>query len=108
MLRCTHKKIIPVAPYLISLQYLNDEVIEDFELGMEVNHECLHRRYINEFCLFGDRISSGMRQEIELEKEMNIPIFPKTDGTKKDFENIKFAPSDISARASNVKGRVLS
>lgn len=83
------KDVIPVAPYLISLQYLNDEVVEDRELGMEANHECFHREYVDELWLFGDRISSGMKREIELAKEMNIPIFPKTDGTKKDLEEMK-------------------
>ncbi len=55
----THN-IIPVAPYLVSLQYLNDEVVEDRQLGMEANNECLRRKYIDELWLYGDRISSGM------------------------------------------------
>jgi hypothetical protein len=38
------KTIIPVAPYLISLLYLNDEVVEDRQLGAEANFECLNRR----------------------------------------------------------------
>ena len=80
------KDIIPVAPYLISLQYLNDEIVEDRELGMEANHECFHRRYVDELWLFGDRISAGMEKEILLAKEMNIPIVPKTKGVKRDLE----------------------
>jgi hypothetical protein len=58
--------IIPVAPYLISLQYLNDEVIEDRKLGMDANHECFYCGYVDELWLFGDRISSGMVGEIKL------------------------------------------
>jgi hypothetical protein len=77
--------VIPVAPYLVSLQYLNDEVVEDRELGVEANLECFHRRYVDELWLFGDRISTGMRQEILLAQELNIPIIPKTEGTKKDL-----------------------
>ena len=83
------RDIIPVAPYLISLQYLNDEMIEDRELGMEANHECFHRRYVDELWLFGDRISSGMRQEVLLAKEMGIPIIPKTEGTRRDLEQLE-------------------
>ena len=83
------KNIIPVAPYLISLQYLNDEVVEDRELGMEANHECFHRRYVDELWLFGDRISAGMEKEVLLAKEMNIPIVPKTEGTKRDLERLE-------------------
>lgn len=83
------KDIIPVAPYLVSLQYLNDEVIEDRELGMEANHECFRRGYVDELWLFGDRISTGMKGEVELAKELNIPIIPKTENTKKDLEKLK-------------------
>lgn len=80
------KNIIPVAPYLISLQYLNDTVIEDRELGMEANYECFHRRYVDELWLFGDRISAGMEKEVLLAREMNISIVPKTEGTERDFK----------------------
>jgi len=81
--------IIPVAPYLISLQYLNDEAIDDRELGMEANHECFRRRYVDELWLFGDRISSGMQKEVQLAKEMGIPVVCKTEGTRRDFEQYK-------------------
>lgn len=83
------KDIIPVAPYLVSLQYLNDEVIEDRQLGMEANNECFHRRYIDELWLYGDTISSGMRAEVALAKKMGIPIVPKTEGTRRDLEQIQ-------------------
>ena len=65
------KDTIPVAPYLISLQYLNDEVIEDRELGTEANYECFHRRYVDELWLFGEKISAGMEKEISLAREIN-------------------------------------
>jgi hypothetical protein len=84
-----NKDTIPVAPYLISLQYLNDEIIEDRKLGMEANHECFHRRYVDELWLFGDRISDGMKKEILLAKEMSIPIVPKTEGTKRDLKQLE-------------------
>lgn len=80
------KDIIPVAPYLVSLQYLDDEITEDRELGMEANNECFHRHYIDELWLFGDRISAGMKGEVLLAKEMNIPIIAKTEETRRDFE----------------------
>lgn len=83
------KDTIPVAPYLISLQYLNDEIIEDRELGMEANHECFRRRYVDELWLFGDKISAGMEKEILLAKEMSIPIVPKTKGTKRDLNRLE-------------------
>ncbi len=80
--------IIPVAPYLVSLQYLNDEVVEDRQLGVEANLECFHRRYIDELWLFGDRISSGMEEEVKLAQALKIPIIAQTEGTKKDLVNL--------------------
>lgn len=82
------KDLIPVAPYLVSLQYLNDEVLEDRELGTMANFECFHRKFVDELWLFGDRISAGMKKEVLLAKELNIPIFPQTEGTARDLKNL--------------------
>lgn len=81
-------EIIPVVPYLVSLQYLNDEVVEDRELGISANLVCFHRGFIDELWLFGDKISSGMVEEIRLALELGIPIIPKTEGTKRDLASI--------------------
>ena len=81
-----HKQgIIPIAPYLVSLQYLDDTVVEDRALGIEVNHICFHRRFVDELWLYGDRISTGMRGEVELAFECGIPIVAKTEGTERDL-----------------------
>jgi len=82
------KEIIPVAPYLVSLEYLNDLVVEDRALGMEANHECFKRGFVDELWLFGDRISEGMKGEIALARKHAILIVPKTDGTKQDLKKI--------------------
>jgi len=76
---------IPAVPYLVSLQYLNDDVVEDRQLGIEVNHECFRRRFVDELWLYGDRISEGMKGEVLLAAELNIPVIPKTTGTKRDL-----------------------
>ena len=81
-------EIIPVAPYLTSLQYLDDSVLEDREMGIEANLECFHRRYIDELWLFGDKISSGVKQEIELARELGIPVIAKTPGAKRDLSTL--------------------
>jgi len=82
------KNIIPVVPYLASLQYLNDDVLTDRELGMEANHECFRRHFVDELWLFGDHISPGMKREVELARKMNIPVIPKTKGTKNDLKSL--------------------
>lgn len=80
------KEIIPVAPYLVALQYLNDEVVEDRALGTEANLECFHRRYIDELWLYGNRISEGMKGEIRVAVKYHVSVIPKTDETKGDLE----------------------
>ena len=82
------KEIIPVAPYLVSLQYLNDNVVEDRELGKEANLECFRRKYIDELWLFGNRISLGMIQEIKIALDFKIPIFSKTPETEKELTEL--------------------
>lgn len=83
-----NKKVIPCVPYLVSLHYLNDKIVEDRELGIEANLECFYRGYVDELWLFGDYISEGMKQEIKIARKLNIPIISKTNGTKKYFKNI--------------------
>ena len=84
--REVHKKnIIPVAPYLVSIQYLDDNVKEDRELGIEATLEAFHRGFIDELWLFGDRISEGMGEEVRLALKLGIPVIPKTDGAKRDL-----------------------
>lgn len=80
--------IISVAPYLVSLGYLDDEIAEDRELGIEANLEALRRGFIDELWLFGERISKGMEQEIQLAMSLNIRVVPKTMETKKDLEKL--------------------
>ena len=81
-----NQNVIPIAPYLVSLQYLDDNIPNERFLGIEANLELFHRGYIDELWLFGDRISKGMEREILLAIELNIPIVPKTEEVKKDFE----------------------
>lgn len=82
------RNIVPIAPYLISLQYLNDEVVEDRELGMAANHEHFYRGFVDELWLFGNRISKGMIEEIKLAREMGIPVIAKTKGTRWDIKKL--------------------
>jgi len=79
-------EIIPVAPYIVSLQYLDDGVHEDRALGIAANEECIKRGYVDELWLFGDRISEGMQGEILLAIEYGIPVVSKADGTKAGLE----------------------
>ena len=79
---------IPVVPYLVCVQYLDDSAVADRQLGIDASLECFHRGYIDEVWLFGDRISNGMKQEIALARKLAIPVFGKTAETEKDLELI--------------------
>jgi len=83
--RVHDRDTIPFVPYLVALQYLDDEVAEDRELGIEANLEFFHRGYIDEVWLFGDRISTGMEREVRLALELGIPVVPQTERTKREF-----------------------
>jgi hypothetical protein len=68
------KEIIPFAPYLVAIQYLDDNVSEERALGIAANRECFKRGIVDEVWLCGSRISEGMRKEIKLAMQHNIPI----------------------------------
>ena len=76
---------IPVAPYLIALQYLDDGVKEEREMGIELNQEYLRRGFVNEVWLYGDRISEGMQSEVALAIALGIPVVPKTTPTQQQL-----------------------
>lgn len=66
--------ILPVAPYLESLQYLDDDKPEERKLGQARNKEFFTRKMIDELWLCGPRISDGMKEEVELSLKHGIPI----------------------------------
>ncbi len=66
--------ILPVAPYLESVYYLDDDKPEERELGQLLDKEFFKRKVIDELWLCGPRISNGMRDEIRLSLEHGIPI----------------------------------
>ena len=68
------RDIIPVAPYITALHYLDDNVPEERALGMEENSYYFEKGFIDELLLAGPYISSGMRKEIELAHSLGLPI----------------------------------
>ncbi len=87
--RAVHtKETIPVAPYLVSIQYLDDSVHEDRELGIDANIEAFRRGFIDEVWLYGPKISAGMIKEIDLAISYNIPVIAKDTRLKHALELI--------------------
>jgi hypothetical protein len=93
--------VIPVAPYLISLLYLDDSIIQDRLLGIEANHACFESGFVDELWLYGDRISPGMKEEMRAAVCGGIPIIPRTPQATATFgrvlEEIK---EDMKLRAA--------
>ncbi|MGE5297606.1 MAG: hypothetical protein ACM3KM_00385 [Acidobacteriaceae bacterium] len=69
-------ELYPIAPYTVALKYLDDKHPVDRERGILMNKEYFNRRFINELWLFGNRISSGMWEEVCWAREFGIPVVP--------------------------------
>lgn len=59
-------------PHLLYPQLLNDDKLEERRRGMEMAKQLLNA--CDELWVFGDRISSGMHEEIEHAKRHKIPV----------------------------------
>lgn len=79
--------VIPVFPSFTWRQYLGGSE-EDKSLARQVNEEYFKSGFINELWLYGDRISTGMKDEIKLALKYRVPIVAKTESTKKELEQI--------------------
>jgi len=68
----TDQGFIPYAPHLLFTQFMDDTIPEEREAGMAMGREMIKR--CDELWVFGETISEGMAAEIELAKELGIPI----------------------------------
>jgi len=66
------QKAIPIIPHLMYPQFLEEDDPEERQLGIEMGQVLLSK--CHELWVFGDRISSGMSEEIKRAKRWNIPI----------------------------------
>lgn len=63
---------MPLAPHTIFTQYLDDNDEEERATGRYLGLELLKR--CDELWCFGDKITEGMKAEIKLAKELQIPV----------------------------------
>lgn len=66
-------EVCPVAPYAFS--GLDDSDKIERERGIMNNIELIKTKVFKELWLTGDKISAGMKQEIELFTSLGIPVF---------------------------------
>ena len=81
--------LLPLAPYLESLYYLDDKIENERDLGMRVGFEIIRKGFFDELWVCGPRISEGMEMEIKICLERGIPIVCYNPALEKDFERIK-------------------
>ena len=74
--------ILPFAHYFVDCHALDDTIPKERERGIKNDTALMKAGFINEVWLFGDRISNGMKHEIELARELNIPIISKSENIK--------------------------
>ena len=72
--------IIPLAAHLLFPTFLDDNIQEERETGMKGTLELLSRS--DEVWVYGEKISEGMKKEIELAQRLGIPVVYKSDGLK--------------------------
>jgi len=75
-------EMVPLVPYLADLYALDDNVPNERQRGIKNDIAVLKSGLINEVWLYGDKISTGMQEEIKLAKELNIPIKAMSKETK--------------------------
>lgn len=71
--------VLPFAHYVVDCQTLNDDIPEERERGIKNDITLIRAGFINELWLFGNRVSSGMRDEIVLFSELGIPVISKSE-----------------------------
>lgn len=79
-------RIVPFAPYWVDCHALDDTSMQERERGIKNDHTFFVKGVIDEVWLFGDRISEGMKHEIDLARKLGIPVIPKTKETKTSLE----------------------
>jgi len=63
---------IPIAPHLFFTQFLDDALPEDRAMGLELGLNILTR--CAQVWVFGEVISPGMQEELELAQRFGIPV----------------------------------
>lgn len=81
----TDTNTVPFCPYYLDCVVLDDNDKVQRLRGIMNDVELISRKFIDECWLFGDRISHGMKAEIELFTSLGIPVVSKSEGTKNGF-----------------------
>lgn len=82
--------VIPFAPYFLDCHALDDSNPEERKRGIKNDNYFLQNGFIDELRLYGDKVSSGMIDEINIALIEQIEIVPMTKATKEWYNlNLK-------------------
>lgn len=78
-LNMTFRDIVPFVPYYADVVSMDDNDPHQRERGIENDVALFLSGVIDEVWLYGDRISDGMREEIDLARQLAIPVIAVGD-----------------------------
>lgn len=78
----SNPNIVPFAPYLVDIEYLDDEIPEERSRGLANSCALLRSGVVNEMWLYGDVVSDGMVVEMRVAIDCGIPIVCKSREVK--------------------------
>lgn len=67
-------EVVPFAPYIATVESLNDNNPDERCLGFEHNEAIFKSGCIDELWIYGGNVSEGIKTEIEWASEIKIPI----------------------------------
>jgi hypothetical protein len=70
----TMPDVVPFVPYMADLLIMDDNIAAERERGIGNDIAILRSGMVNELWVYGHKVSGGMRAEIELAFELNIPV----------------------------------
>lgn len=74
VINLTMPEVVPLTNYYADCLVLCDEVKEERDKGLYNDKKLLESGIVDEFWVFGDKISEGMQKEIETAEKQGIPI----------------------------------
>ena len=77
----------PIAPHLHNPQFLDDTLAEERKAGLEIGLAFLRR--VDELWCFGDRLTDGMKIELQAAKKMKLSIQYFSDHCERRPDNDK-------------------
>lgn len=81
--------VVPIAPYLTSLEIFDNEDIGGYLAGMEQTRKLFKSGAIDQVWFYGHKISEGMKQELFWAQEYGIDMVFMTDATRAGYETVQ-------------------